>query len=187
MSPGLHLNSASMNLVKSSQILSISLFLKEFFHRHSNKLLSSLFSKNHLYPLMISTTFVQFQTSTSSPKFSKKLLPPTFNLTCLLTHCLLLFNLAYRIFYSTETTLLKIHNDLILVMDHGEVTSLILFDLSAAFDTLDHSILLIHLQNWFGLDGLSLDWFSSHLSLHSRYNSSWLGDLKKFPQISFVR
>ena len=34
-------------------------------------------------------TFVQFQTSTLSPKFSKKLLPPAFNLTCLLTHCLL--------------------------------------------------------------------------------------------------
>ena len=81
-------------LVQSSQILSISLFLKEFFQRHSNKLLSSLFSKNHLYPLMISTTFVQFQTSTSFSKFSKKLLPPAFNLTCLLlTLCILLFNL----------------------------------------------------------------------------------------------
>ena len=71
---------------------------------------------------------------------------------------------------------------------------------------IDHSILLSRLQNWFGLDGLSLDWFSSYLSLcilysflwctprfrtwptpfHSLYNSSWLGDLKKFPQISFV-
>ena len=41
---------------------------------------------------MISTTFVQFRTSTSFSKFSKKLLPPAFNLTCLLTHCLLLFS-----------------------------------------------------------------------------------------------
>ena len=156
-----------MNLVQSSQILSISLFLKESFHRHSNKLLSSLFSKNHLYPLMISTTFVQFRTSISFPKFSKKLLPPAFNLTCLITLSSS-FQSAYRIFHSTETTLLKIHNDLILAMDRGEVTSLILLDLSAVFDTVDHSILLTRLQNWFGLDGLSLDWFSSYLSSRSQ-------------------
>ena len=82
-----------MNLIQSSRILSISLFLKEFFHRHLNKLLSSLFSKKHFYLLMISTNFAQFQTSTSFPKFSRKLLPPAFNLTCLLTLCLPLSNL----------------------------------------------------------------------------------------------
>ena len=60
-------------------------------------------------------------------------------------------------FHSTETTLLSIHNDLILAVDRGEVTSLILLDSSAAFDTVDHSILLHRLQNWFGLHGTSLD------------------------------
>ena len=44
----------------------------------------------HLYPLMISATFVQFQTSTSFPKCSKNSLPPTFDLTCSLTLCLFL-------------------------------------------------------------------------------------------------
>ena len=88
--------------------------------------MSCLFAKNHLYPLMISTIFVQFQTSTSFSKFLKKFLPPAFSLTCLLTLCLLLFipltgYRSYRIFPSTETTLLKIHSYLILAMDHGEV------------------------------------------------------------------
>ena len=78
------------------------------------------------------------------------------------------FHSAYRMFHSTETTLRSIHNDLILAMDCGEVTSLILLDLSAAFDTVDHSILLHRLQNWFGLHGTSLEWFSSYLTSRSQ-------------------
>ena len=45
---------------------------------------------------------------------------------------------AYKRFHSTETALLKIHNDIIDNMDNGKVTAL---DLSAAFDTIDHLIL----------------------------------------------
>ena len=71
-------------------------------------------------------------------------------------------------FHSTETTLLGIHNDFILAMDRGEVTSLILLDLSAAFDTVDHSILLHRLQHWLCLHGTSLDWFSSYLTSRSQ-------------------
>ena len=57
-----------------------------------------------------------------------------------LTYCLTSlsssYQSAYCMFHSTENTLLSIHNDLILAIDRGEVTSLILLDLSAAFDIL---------------------------------------------------
>ena len=56
---------------------------------------------------MISTTSVQFQTSSSFPKFSKKSLLPAFNLTCLLTHCLLLFSLLTGSFILLKLLFLK--------------------------------------------------------------------------------
>ena len=151
-----------MNLVQSSQILSISLFLKEFFHRHSNKLLSSLFSKNHLYLLMIDlNNFRRISNLNFISKIIEKVVPSRIQSHLSSNSLSSSFQSAYRIFHSTETTLLKIHNDLILAMDRGEVTSLILLDLSAAFDTVDHSILLTRLQNLFGLDDLLLNWFTS--------------------------
>ena len=59
---------------------------------------------------------------------------------------------AYRKFHSTETALLNIHNDILSSMDDGRVTALTLLRLSAAFDTIDHTILLRRLGNWFGVN-----------------------------------
>ena len=75
---------------------------------------------------------------------------------------------AYRKFHSTETALLKIHNDILSSMDDGRVTALTLLDLSAAFDTIDHSILLRRLGNWFGVKEKALDWFKSYLTGRSQ-------------------
>ena len=55
-------------------------------------------------------------------------------------------------------------NDLLLNMDRGHVTLLVLLDLSSALDTIDHSILLFRLQYKFGFDGLVLSWFKSYLT-----------------------
>ena len=55
-------------------------------------------------------------------------------------------------------------NDLLVASDGGKVSVLTLSDLSAAFDTIDHHILLHPLQNYFGISGSVLNWFQSYLS-----------------------
>lgn len=78
------------------------------------------------------------------------------------------FQSAYRKFHSTETALLRIQNDLLLAMDKQQVTALVLLDLSAAFDTVDHKILLHRLEGWFGISGNALKILSSYLSSRSQ-------------------
>ena len=74
------------------------------------------------------------------------------------------FQSAYRPGHSTETAILKVVNDLLLAMDEGKLSVLVLLDLSAAFDTIDHGILLHRLQHVFGIQGSVLSWFRSYLT-----------------------
>ena len=71
---------------------------------------------------------------------------------------------AYRQNHSTETALLKIHSDLLGAADEGKVSVLALLDLSCAFDTIDHSILIERLFKTFGLSNTVLEWFKSYLT-----------------------
>ena len=71
---------------------------------------------------------------------------------------------AYRPFHSTETALLSVHNNLVRSIDNGHVSLLVLLDLSAAFDTVDHQILLSVLSNRFSVDSTALNWFKSYLT-----------------------
>ena len=66
--------------------------------------------------------------------------------------------------HSTKTTLLKIQNEITLSVVSGKAVALTLLDLSAAFDTIDHSLLYDCLHDWFGLDGTVLLWIKSYLS-----------------------
>ena len=62
---------------------------------------------------------------------------------------------AYRSFHSTETALLRVHNDLLHAIDKKKMAALMLLDLSAAFDTIDHKILLDRLSMKFGITGVA--------------------------------
>ena len=71
---------------------------------------------------------------------------------------------AYRRHHSTETALLKVLSDVLTAADDKKVTLLALLELSAAFDCVDHDILLSTLQSRFGLDGYVLASIRSFLS-----------------------
>ena len=74
------------------------------------------------------------------------------------------FQSAYKKFHSTETALLKMHNDILMNTDNGNLTALLLLDLSAAFDTIDHTSLFKLLEKNFGITHDALSWFSSYLT-----------------------
>ena len=74
------------------------------------------------------------------------------------------FQSAYRKHYSTETALVKVHNDLISGVDQGNVGALALLDLSSAFDTVGHRLLLAILQKRFAVTDSTLAWFQSYLA-----------------------
>ena len=66
---------------------------------------------------------------------------------------------AYRACHSTETARVWVQNDILLFLDQGGATILVLLDLSAAFDTVDHSILLSRIESALGVNGSALQWF----------------------------
>ena len=70
---------------------------------------------------------------------------------------------AYHQFYSTETAVTNLYNHLLLAANSGHVLCFFL-DLTAAFDTVDHNLLMLRLERQFGLCGIVLQWFRSYLS-----------------------
>ena len=67
-----------------------------------------------------------------------------------------------------ETALIKVMNDILSNMNSQHVTLLILLDLSAAFDTVDHQLLLERLSDEVGIRGTALNWSRSYLSHRSQ-------------------
>jgi hypothetical protein len=73
---------------------------------------------------------------------------------------------AYRAAHSCETALMRIQNDILMALDSKKCVFLVLLDMSAAFDTVDHQMLLRRLSERLGIKGNALQWITSYL--HNR-------------------
>ena len=76
---------------------------------------------------------------------------------------------AYRWQHSTESALLRVIDDTLHNMNRKHVTLLVLLNLSSAFDTVDHNIMIRPLDMSFGITGTALQWLRSYLSGRSQH------------------
>jgi len=74
---------------------------------------------------------------------------------------------GFRRLHSTETAVLKVYNDIIMALDSGFITALLLLDFSSAFDCVDHSILIQVLESQFGIMASALLWIANFLTNRS--------------------
>jgi exonuclease III len=91
------------------------------------------------------------------------------------------FQSAYRANHSTELALLRIQNDLLMAIDAKRCVVLVLLDLSAAFDTVNHNTLLNRMSNELGIRGDALSWFQSYLT--NRTQQVRLGGASSKPHV----
>ena len=77
------------------------------------------------------------------------------------------FQSAYRMNHSTETAMLRVQNDILRALGDNKVVLLVLIDLSAAFDTVNHKR-LINTLHAIGITGKAFAWFTSYLQNRSQ-------------------
>uniref|UniRef100_A0A8C6P6I6 Reverse transcriptase domain-containing protein n=1 Tax=Nothobranchius furzeri TaxID=105023 RepID=A0A8C6P6I6_NOTFU len=74
------------------------------------------------------------------------------------------FQSGFRRNYSSESAHIRILSNILILTDSGSHVLLLLLDLTAAFNTVDHTILLHRLEFWVGVTGTALEWFKSYLN-----------------------
>ena len=73
------------------------------------------------------------------------------------------FQSSYKKHHSTETALLKVKSDILQSIDNNKAVLMVLLDMSAAFDTVDHALFLQRLDKRFGIRGFANSWFKTYL------------------------
>ncbi len=72
-----------------------------------------------------------------------------------------IFQSVYKIYHIKETALLRVHNNILMQINKMNAVVLVLLDISAAFDTIDHAILLKRMAKYCGFKGTLLKWMLS--------------------------
>ena len=70
---------------------------------------------------------------------------------------------TFNLHINPVTALVKVQNDILTSIDQHGIVILILLDLSAAFDTIDHDMLFSRMESTLGITGPALEWFRSYL------------------------
>ena len=91
---------------------------------------------------------------------------------------------TYKVNHSCEIALLFLHNEILSSFEKQEITKLCAIDLSAAFDTVDHGIMMSTIENTFGLSGNTLSWLSLYL-VPCSFNISIEGNISVDKPVTF--
>ena len=92
------------------------------------------------------------------------------------------FRSAYRPHHSVESAIIRVQSDILQAMDCQRVIVLVMLDLSAAFDTVEHQVLLQRLSGDVDVGGTALHWFQSYLA--GRTQSITINSTQSRPRIS---
>ena len=114
-------------------------------------------------PVLINKNYQPVSNLFFLSKLMEKCALTQFNAHCDQYNLLPDFQSAYHKGYSNETSLIKLTNDILWGIENQEITMVVLLDLSAAFDTVDHDFLLSIFRNRFGITDIALNWYNTYL------------------------
>ena len=138
-----------------------SLELGEFANRWKEALVKPLIKKRQLGT--VNSNYRPVSNLSFISKIVEKTTLEQFNNHCNQHSLLPEYQSAYRKHHSCETSLVRLVNNILWNMEKQLVTPIVILDLSAAFDTVDHDLLLGVLATRFGIQGKALEWYSNYL------------------------